>query len=83
MAEAKKRVRRTFGTIILQKFDAKSSGIEAGKYEQFRVQLESLLKQFDRLLEEGKKAKKVDKRRYRSLSKFTKKELEDYIKSME
>lgn len=82
MEETKKRIRRTFGTIILQKFDDKSKGIDEGKYAQFRVQLEVLLGQFDKLIEEGKKAKKLDKRRYKALAKFSKQELKEYLDSM-
>ena len=77
-----KRTRRGFTTIILQKFDSKSSLVNSKKYQQFRVKLESLLNQFDKLIEEEKKAKKVDKRRFKSLAKFSKQELEEYLKSM-
>ena len=78
-----KRTRRGFSTIILQKFDSKSSLVNAKKYQQFRVKLESLLNQFDKMIEDEKKAaKKVDKRRFKSLAKFSKQELEEYLKSM-
>ena len=79
-----KRTRRTFSTIIIEKFNAKAKEkkIDEKKYQQFTVKIESLLNQFDKLIEAEKKAVKIDKRRFKSLAKFSKQELEEYIKTM-
>ncbi len=70
-----KRVRRSFSTIILQKFDAKAKNLDEQLYAQFRTKLESLLNEFQQI---GKK--KVDKRRFKALQKFTKAEIRQYLK---
>lgn len=83
MVEKKaKRVRRGFGAIILQKFDSKSSGLDQKKYQQFRNKLATLLNDFEKLQADAKKAKQVDKRKFRSLKKFSKAELEEYLKTI-
>lgn len=81
MEEVKKRVRRTFGTIILQKFDAKATKIDAAKYNEFRKELEDVLEKFDKLIEESKKAAKTNKRLLRSLDKMTVDEIKAYLKT--
>lgn len=83
MVEKKaKRVRRGFGTIILQKFDSKAGNLDEKKYQQFRIKLTSLLDDFEKLQADAKKAKQVDKRKFRSLKKFSKAELEEYLKTI-
>lgn len=82
MAEKAKRTRRGFGTIILQKFDAKSGNIDTKKYQQFRNKLENLIGEFEKLQAEAKKANKIDKRKFRSLKKFSKAEIEEYLKTI-
>lgn len=83
MVEKKaKRVRRGFGTIILQKFDSKSNGLDEKKYQHFRTKLENLIGEFEKLQADAKKATKIDKRKLRSLKKFSKEEIEEYLKTL-
>jgi|GEM_PF-6128666 len=81
MEETKKRIRRTFGAIILQKFDAKATKIDAAKYNEFRKELEGVLEKFDKLIEESKKVAKTNKRLLRSLDKMSVEEIQAYLKT--
>ena len=82
MEEGKKRVRRDFGTIILQQFDAKAAKLNPRKYRSFRKALERLLGKFETLQEEAKKAQKFDKKKYNILKNFSKEELESYVSTL-
>lgn len=74
-----KRIRRNFGTIIMDKI-----AVYTAKFEQ-SAELTAILKNIeDQLdsLEQLKKKSSNNKKKFRVLNKFTKEELKSYIKSL-
>jgi hypothetical protein len=75
---AEKRIRRTFTNIILDRIDGKAEGVDQVKYMAIRNKIEAALKEFDELL----KAKPtLTAAKIKRLDRFTKEELELYLKT--
>lgn len=77
--EKAKRIRRNFGTIIMDKIS-----VYTAKFEQSAELTEILRAIEDQLesLEQLKKKASNKKKKFRVLNKFTKEELKSYIKSL-
>lgn len=77
--EKAKRIRRNFGTIIMDKLEAYTQ-----KFDQSAELTEILRAIEDQLnaLEQLKKKASNKKKKFRVLNKFTKEELKSYIKSL-
>lgn len=77
--EKAKRIRRNFGTIIMDKLEAYTQ-----KFDQSAELTEILRAIEDQLnaLEQLKKKSNSNKKKFRVLNKFTKEELKSYIKSL-
>ena len=74
-----KRIRRSFSVRVWAMFDKKAKGIDEATYQKFQGKVEALCAEF----EEATKGKKVDKRKYKALKKFTKEEIREYLKNLE
>ena len=81
MAEGK-RIRRGFAQIILDKVDEKGSKLtDQSKYNKWRRQLEDLMMEFDQLVKDDS-ATRLTKGKVKRLSKFSKAEIEAYLKTL-
>lgn len=77
-----KRVRREFADIMISKVDAKAKGLTEEVYKPIREQLYVLFQQLDKVLLEDKKNKKAVKTTFKRLAKFSKEDIEKYLKSL-
>ena len=78
--EVKKR--RTFKEIILRQLDIKGKNLPDYPYDQIRETIAEALNEFELLIAEEKKVQKYQKNTFRKLSKFTKEEIESYLKEL-
>lgn len=74
----KKRTRRNFTTIILDRLDQKAEGVDQAKYAAIRSKLESALSEYAELL---KNKPKLTAAKIKRLDRFTKEEIEIYLKT--
>lgn len=77
-----KRVRREFADIMISKVDTKAKGLTEEVYKPIREQLYVLFQQLDNVLLEDKKNKKAVKTTFKRLAKFSKEDIEKYLKSL-
>lgn len=77
-----KRVRRAFADIMISKVDTKAKGLTEEVYNPIREQLYVLFQQLDNVLLEDKKNKKTVKTTFKRLAKFSKEDIEKYLKSL-
>lgn len=72
------RIRRTFKNIILDRVDGKAEGLDQTKYAAIRAKIEAALNEFEELV----KAKPtLTPAKIKRLDRFTKEEIELYLKS--
>ena len=78
--EVKKR--RTFKEIILRQLDIKGKNLPDYSYDPIRETIAEALNELEILIEEQKKVQKYQKNTFRKLAKFTKEEIENYLKEL-
>lgn len=80
----KKRVKRSFQTIILDKVRARaeSKHIGGADLKVIEDELKLTLKKFEDLIKQSKKANLREKNRLSKLQNYTAEELEEYLKSI-
>ena len=78
--EVKKR--RTFKEIILRQLDIKGKNLPDYSYDPIRETIAEALNEFEILIAEQKKVQKYQKNTFRKLAKFTKEEIENYLKEL-
>lgn len=78
--EVKKR--RTFKEIILKKIDIKGKNLPDYSYDPIRETIAEALNELEILIAEEKKVQKYKKNTLRKLAKFTKEEIESYLKEL-
>ena len=78
--EVKKR--RTFKEIILRQLDMKGKNLPDYSYDPIRETIGEALNELEILIAEQKKVQKYKKNTFRKLAKFTKEELENYLKEL-
>ena len=78
--EVKKR--RTFKEIILRQLDIKGKNLPDYVYDPIRETIAEALNELEILITEEKKVQKYKKNTFRKLAKFTKEELENYLKEL-
>ena len=80
MNEVKKR--RTFKEIILRQLDMKGKDLPDYSYDPIRETIAEALNELEILIAEQKKVQKYQKNTFRKLAKFTKEEIENYLKEL-
>ena len=78
--EVKKR--RTFKEIILRQLDLKGKNLPDYSYDPIRETIAEALNELELLIAEQKKVQKYQKNTFRKLAKFTKEEIENYLKEL-
>ena len=78
--EVKKR--RTFKEIILRQLDMKGKNLPDYSYDPIRETIAEVLNELEILIAEQKKVQKYQKNTFRKLAKFTKEEIENYLKEL-
>ena len=78
--EVKKR--RTFKEIILRQLDMKGKNLPDYSYDPIRETIAEALNELEILIAEQKKVQKYQKNTFRKLAKFTKEEIENYLKEL-
>ena len=78
--EVKKR--KTFKENILRQLDIKTKNLPDYAYDTIRETIAEALNELEILIAEQKKVQKYQKNTFRKLSKFTKEELENYLKEL-
>ena len=78
--EVKKR--RTFKEIILRQLDIKGKNLPDYSYDPIRETIAEALNELELLIAEEKKVQKYKKNTFRKLTKFTKEEIENYLKEL-
>lgn len=78
---AEKRIRRSLTQIVLDKVDEKGKGLDQRSYLAIRKRIESALNDLEELIKK-ENSTKLTKGKINRLSKFTKEELEEYLKTL-
>ena len=78
--EVKKR--RTFKEIILRQLDLKGKDLPDYSYDPIRETIAEALNELEIIIAEQKKVQKYQKNTFRKLAKFTKEEIENYLKEL-
>ena len=78
--EVKKR--RTFKEIILRQLDMKGKNLPDYSYDPIRETIAEALNELEIIIAEQKKVQKYQKNTFRKLAKFTKEEIENYLKEL-
>jgi hypothetical protein len=78
---AEKRIRRSLTQIVLDKVDEKGKGLDQRSYLAIRKRIESALNDLEELIKK-ENSTKLTKGKISRLSKFTKEELEEYLKTL-
>lgn len=77
-----RKPRNTFKEIILKRIDLKAKNLPDYSYDPIREQLAEALNELENLMEVSKKEQKFKKNTFRKLAKFSKEEIESYLKSI-
>lgn len=78
--EVKKR--RTFKEIILRQLDLKGKNLPDYSYDPIRETIAEALNELELQIEKQKNVDKTHNKLHRTLSKFTKEEIENYLKEL-
>lgn len=78
---AEKRVRRKFVDIIIDKFEDRYADVDSSKKATLFKNVKSIIAELEDLKAQSKKSK-LTKAKINRLSKFSKEELEEYLKSI-
>ena len=74
--------KRTFKEIILRQLDIKGKDLPDYSYDPIRETIAEALNELEILIAEEKKVQKYQKNTFRKLAKFTKEEIENYLKEL-
>ena len=74
--------RRTFKENILRQLDIKGENLPDYSYDPIRETIAEALNELEILIAEQKKVQKYQKNIFRKLAKFTKEEIENYLKEL-
>lgn len=77
-----KRIYHTFKETIMLKIDKRGKNISAEQFYPIREKISAALDELQKLLDEMKKSSKSEKSINRKLSKFTKEQIEAYLKTL-
>ena len=78
--EAKEQ--RTFKEVILNQLDKKAKKLQDEVYDPIREAIADILNDLELQIEKQKNVDKTHNKLYRTLSKFTKEEIENYLKEL-
>lgn len=86
MAEVKtvkeQKPKRTLKEIILRQLDIKGKNLPDYSYDPIRETIAEAINELEILIAEEKKVQKYQKNTFRKLAKFTKEEIENYLKEL-
>ena len=80
MNEAKER--RTFKDVILNQLDKKAKKLHDEVYDPIREAIADIMNDLELQIEKQKNVDKTHNKLHRTLSKFTKEEIENYLKEL-
>lgn len=78
---SEKRIRRSFKKQILDKIDVKGADLDQRSYQAIRKRIEDALTDLESIMKRANETK-LTKGKINRLKKFTKEELEQYLKSL-
>lgn len=77
-----RKPQKAFKEIILRQLDMKGKNLPDYSYDPIRENIAEALNEFEILIAEEKKVQKYKKNTFRKLAKFTKEEIESYLKEL-
>lgn len=77
-----KKARKTFKDHILERIDVRSKNVSSDAYQTIRFNIEKLLIELEEIIDREGKKKRAEKIAFRKLSKFSRTDIENYLKSL-
>ena len=77
-----KKARKTFKDHILERIDVKSKNVAPDAYQTIRFNIERLLIELEEIIDREGKKKRAEKIAFRKLSKFSRTDIENYLKTL-